>query len=190
MSWIRVCRLPKTKNRATIWPSKDIYTPTFTSWIQFSRSVVSDSLWPHRLQHTRTPCPSPTPGVYSDSCPLSQWWHPTISPSVIPISSCLQSFTASGPFLVSQFFASGGQTIGVSASAPVLPTNIQGCFPLGLPGFISLLSKELSRIFLSTTVRRHQFFGAQPSLWSNSHIHIWLLEKPQLWLYGPLSAKW
>ena len=116
--------------------------------------------------------------------------HPTISSSVIPFYSCPQSFPASGSFPMSLFFISGGQNIGASASAPVLPTNIQGCFPLGLPGFISLLSKELSRIFLSTTVRRHQFFGAQPSLWSNSHIHIWLLEKPQLWLYGPLSAKW
>ena len=119
---------------------------------------------------------------------LSQWWNQTISSSVTPFSSCLQSFPASGSFRVSLLFASGGQSIGASAS--VLPMNIQDRFPLGLTGLISLLSKGLSRVFSSTTVWKHQFFSAQPSLWSNSHIHTWLLEKPQLWLYRLLTAKW
>ena len=145
---------------------------------QFSRLVVSYSLWPHRLQHSRLPCPSPTPGAYSNSCPSSQWCHPMISSSVIPVFSCLQSFSASGSFLVSQFFESGGQSIGVSASASVLPVNIQDWFPLGLIGWISLQSKGLSRVFSNTTVQKHLFFGSQLSLQSNSHIHTWLLEKP------------
>ena len=131
--------------------------------VQFSRSVMSDSLQPHRLQHTRPPCPSPTPGVYSDSCPLSQWCHPTISSSVVPFS-CPQSFSASGSFQMSQFFASGGQTIGVSASASVPPMNIQDWFPLGWTGWMSLQSKGLSRVFSNITVQKHQFFGAQLSL--------------------------
>ena len=130
--------------------------------IQFSRSVVSNSLQPHGLQHARPPCPSPTPGVYSNSCPLSQWCHPNISSSVVPFSSCLQSFQASGSFKISQLFTSGGQSIGVSASASVFPMNIQDWLPLGLTGLISLWSKGLSRVFSSTTVRKHQFFGAQP----------------------------
>ena len=146
--------------------------------MQFSRSVVSDPLQPHGLQHARPPCPSPTPGAYSNSCPLSQWCHPTISSSVVHFSSCLQSFPASGSFPVSQFFAWGGQSIGVSASASVLPINIQGWFPLGLTSLISLESKGLSRVFFNTTVQKHQFLGTQLSLLSNSHIHIWLLEKP------------
>ena len=145
---------------------------------QFSRSVVSDSLWPQVLQHTRLPCPSPTPRAFSNSCPLIGWCHPTISSSVIPFSSCLQSFPASGSFSMSQFFASGGQSIGVSASTSVLPMNIQDWFPLGLTDLISLQSKGLSRVFSNTTVQKHQFFSAQSSLWSNSHIHTWLLEKP------------
>ena len=145
---------------------------------QFSRSVVSDSLWPQVLQHTRLPCPSPTPRAFSNSCPLIGWCHPTISSSVIPFSSCLQSFPASGSFSMSQFFASGGQSIGVSASASVLPMNIQDWFPLGWIGWISLHSKGLSRVFSNTTVQKHQFFSTQSSLWSNSHIHTWLLEKP------------
>ena len=116
--------------------------------VQFSCSVVSDSLGPHGLQHARPPCPSPTPGVYSNSCPLSQWCHPTISSSIIPFSSCLQSFPASGSLPMSWFFASGSQSIGVSASASVLPMNIQDWFPLGLTNWIFLLSKELSRVFL------------------------------------------
>ena len=144
----------------------------------FSHSVVSDYSQSHGLQHTRLPCPSPSPGACSDSCPLSQWYHPTISSSVVPFSSHLQAFPASGSFPMSQFFASGGQSIGVSASASVLPMNIQDWFPLGLTDWISLLSKGLSRVFSSTTVPKHQFFSTQPSLWSNSHIHTWLLEKP------------
>ena len=153
------------------------------SSVQLSRSVVSDSLRPHGLQNARPPCPSPTPGVYSNSCPLSWWCHPTISSSVVPFSSCLQSFPVSGSFPVSQFFASGGQSVGVSASASVLPMYIQGWFPLGLTGVISLLSKGPSRIFSNTAVQKHQFFGAQPSLWSNPHIHTWLPEKPALTIW-------
>ena len=146
--------------------------------IQFSCSVVSYSLQPHELQHVRLPCPSPTPGACSSSCPLSRWCHPTISPSVVPISFCLQSFPASGSFPMIQFFASGGQSIGVSASASVIPMNIQDWFPLGLTGWISLQSKGLSRVFSNTTVQMHQFFSAQLSSQSNSHIHTWPLEKP------------
>ena len=116
--------------------------------VQFSRSAVSDSLQPHELQHTRPPCPSPTPGVYSNSCPSSQWCHSTISSSVVPFSSCLQSFPASGSFPMSRFFASGGQSIGVSASASDLSMNIQDWFPLGWTGWISLLFKGLSRLFM------------------------------------------
>ena len=132
--------------------------------VQFSHSVMSDSLRPHGLQHARPPCPSPTPGVYSHSCPLSRWCHPTISSSVVPFSSCLQFFPASRYFPMSQLFASGDQTIGASASASVLPMNIQDWFPLGLTGLISLLSKGLSRVFSNTTVQKHQFFGTQLSL--------------------------
>ena len=154
-----------------------------------TRSFMSDSLWPHGLQHTRLPRPLPSPGTCSNSCPLSRWCHPTILSSVIPFSSCLQSFPASGSFPVSQLFASGGQSIRASASASVLPVNIKGWFPFGLTGLISLQSKGCSRVFSNTTVQKHQFFGAQPFLWSNSHMCTWLLEKPQLWLGGPLSAK-
>ena len=136
--------------------------------VQFSHSVVSNSLWPRGLQHARPPCPSLNPGVYSNSCPLSRWSHPPISSSVIPFSSHLQSFPASGSFPVSQFFASGGQSIGVSASTSVLPMNIQDWFPLGWTGLISLKdqreSKRLSRVFSNTTVQKHQFFIAQLSL--------------------------
>ena len=148
------------------------------SSVQFSHSVMSSSLWPHRLQHARPPCPSPTPRVYPNSCPLSRWCHPTISSSVIPFSSCPQSSPASGSFQMGQLFASGGQSIGVSASTSVLPMNIQDWFPLGWTGWISLQSKGLSRVFSNTTVQKHQFFGAQLSLQSNSDIHAWLLEKP------------
>ena len=144
--------------------------------VQFSYSVVSNSLRPHGLQHTRPPCPSPTPGVYPNSCPLSRWCHPIISSSVAPFSSHLQSFPASGSFLMSQLFALGGQSIG--ASTLVLPMNIQDWFPLGLTGFNSLQSKGLSKVFSNTTVQKHQFFSTQLSLRSNSHIHIWPLEKP------------
>ena len=133
------------------------------SSVQFSCSVMSNSLRLHGLQHSRPPCPSPTPGVYSNSCPLSQWCHPTISSSVVPFSSCLQSFPASGSFPMSQFFTSGGQSIGVSASTSVLPMNIQDWFTLEWTGWISLQSKGLSRVFSNTTVQKHQFqfFGAQ-----------------------------
>ena len=128
--------------------------------VQFSRSVVSDSLWSHELQHARLPCPSPTPQACSNSCPSSWWCHSTILSSVIPFSFWLQSFPASGSFPMNQFFASGGQSIAVSVSAPVLPMNIQDCFPWGLTGWISLLSKQLSRVFSNTTVQKHQFLGA------------------------------
>ena len=144
----------------------------------FSHSVVSESLRPHGLQHTMFPYPSLSPRVCSNSCPLSQWCHPTISSSVIPFSSCRQSFPAWGSFQMSQFFASGGQSIRVSASASVLSMNTQDWFPLRLTGLISLHSKGLSRIFSNNTVQKHQFFSAQLSLWSKSHIHTWLLEKP------------
>ena len=128
---------------------------------QFSRLVMSNSLWPHELQHTRPPCPSPTPRAYSNSHPSSRWCHPAISFSVMPFLSCLQSFPASGSsFPVSQFFPSGGQRIRISASAPVLPMNVQAWFPLGWTGWISLLSKGLLRAFSNTTVQKHQFFGA------------------------------
>ena len=141
--------------------------------VQFSHSVMSDSLWPHEPQHARPPCPSPTPGVYSNLY-LSSWWcHPAISSSVVPFSSCPQSLPASGSFLMSQLFASGGQSIGVSASASVLPMNTQDWSPLGWIGWISLQSKGLSRVFSKATVQKHQFFGAQLSLQSNSHIHTW-----------------
>ena len=131
--------------------------------VRFSHSVVSDSLGPHGLQHTRPPCPSPTPRVYSNSCPSSRWCHPTISSSVIPFSSCLQSFPVSGSFPMSQFFASGGQSIGASASASVLPMNIQDWFPFRWTDWISLWSKGLSIIFSNTIVQKHRFFGTHLS---------------------------
>ena len=131
-------------------------SPSFSS--SFS-SVASDSLWPHEPQHARPPCPSPTPGVHPNPCPLCRWWHPTISSSVVTFSSCPQPFPASGSFLTSQFFTSGGQTIRVSAL--VFPMNIQDWFPLGLTGWISLQSKGLSRVFSSTTVEKHQFLSTQ-----------------------------
>ena len=134
-------------------------------WL-FRHSVMSYSLRPHGLKHIRLPCPSPSLGAYSNSCSSSRWYHPTISFSVIPFS-CLQSFPASGSFPRSQLFASGGQSIGASASASVLPMNIQHWFPLGWTGWISLQSKGLSRVFSNTTVQKHQFFSAQLSLWSN-----------------------
>ena len=144
---------------------------------QFSCSVLLDYLQPHESQHSRPPCPSPTPGVYSNSCPLSQWCHPVISASVVPFSSCPQSLPASESFPMSQCFAWGGQSIGISASASVLPMNTQDWFRLEWTGWISLYSKGLSKVF-NTTVQKHQFFGAQPSSQSNSHIHTWPLEKP------------
>ena len=134
------------------------------SSVQFSCSVVSDSLWPHEPQHATTPCPSPTPGVYPNPYPLSRWCHPTTSSSVVPFSSCPQSFPASGSFPVSQLFLSGGQSIGVSASASALPVNTQDWYPLGWTSWNSLQSKGLSRVFSNTTVQKHQFFDAQLSL--------------------------
>ena len=145
--------------------------------VQFSHSVVAKSLQPRELQHARLPCPSPTPEACLNSWPLSWWCHPTISSSVTSFSFCLQSFPESGSFLVSQFFSSGGQSFGASASASVLPMNIQDWLPLGLTGSIFLQFKRFSRVFSNTTVQKHQFFGAQLSLWCNSHIHTWLLEK-------------
>ena len=158
-----------------------------TSPVLFSRSAMSDSLRPHGLQHTRLPCPSPFPRAYSNSCPSSWWCHPTVSSSVVPFSSCLQYFLASGSFLMSRLFTPGGQSTGASASALILPMNIHCWFPLGLTGLISLLFKGLSSVFSSITVQKYQFFGAQPSLWSSSHNHTWLQEK--LWLYRSLLAK-
>ena len=131
--------------------------------VEFSHSVMSDTLQPHGPQHTRPPCPSPTPGVYPNSCPLSRWWHPTFSSSVVPFSSCPQSFPASGSFQMSQLFTSCGQSIGVSASISVLPVNTQD-WSLGWTGWTSLQSKGLSRVFSNTTVQKHQFFGSQLSL--------------------------
>ena len=150
-----------------------IYIPEPSS-VQFSHSVVSDSLRPYELQHARLPCPSPTPGAYSNPCPLSQWCYATISFSVVPFSSCLQSFPGSESIQMSQFFTSGGPSIGVSASASVLPMNIHKWFTL-IDWWISLQSKRLSRVFSNTTVQKDQFFGAQLSLCSNFHIDTWLL---------------
>ena len=138
---------------------------------------MSDSLRPHESQHARPPCPSPTPGVYPSSCPSSHWCHPAISSSVVPFSSCPQSLTASESFPMSQLFARGGQSIGVSASASVLPMNTQDWSPLGWTGWISLPSKGLSRVFSNTTVQKHQFFSTHLSWQSNSNIHTWPLEK-------------
>ena len=146
-------------------------------YVQFSRSIVSNSLWPHESQHTRPPCPSQIPGVYTNSCPMSQWCHPAISSSVVPFFSCPQSLPASGSFPMSQLFTWGGQSIGVSASVSVLPMNTQDWSPLRWTGWISLQSKGLSRVFSNTTVQKHQFFGAQLSSQSKSHIHTWPPDK-------------
>ena len=147
--------------------------------VQFSSSVVSDSLWTHGLHHTRLPCPPPTPRAGSNSCPLSRWCHPTISSFIAPFSSCLQSFPASGSFPVRQLFTSGSQSYGASSSASVLPMNSQGWFPLGLSGLIFLQSKGLSRVFSNTTVQKHQFSSAQPSLW------VWRGQKMWHWKISP-----
>ena len=148
--------------------------------VQFSCLVAFDSLWPHESQQARPPCPSPTPGVHSNSRPSSQWCHPAISSSVIPFSSCPQSLPASESFPMSQLFAWGGQSIGVLASVSILPMNTQDWSPLGWTGLISMQSKGLSRVFSNTTVQKHQFFGAQPSSQSNFHIHTWPSKKPSL----------
>ena len=148
------------------------------SSVQFSRSVVSSCLWPHESQHARPPCPSPSPGVHSDSCPSSQWWHPAISSWSVPFSSCPQSLPASESFPISQLFTWGGQSTGVTALASFLPKKSQGWSPSEWTGWISLQSKGLSKVFSNTTVQKHQFFSAQLSSQSNSHIHTWPLEKP------------
>ena len=156
---------------------------------QFSCSLMFNSLRSHELQHARLHCPSPTPGACSNSWPSSKWCHPNIPSSVIPFSSCLQSLPASGSFLVNQFFTSGGQSIGASASASVLPVNVQDWSPLGLTGLISLQSKGLSRVFSKTTIQKHQF------LWCSTFFMIQLSHpyvttgKAVVWLDGPLSAK-
>jgi len=148
------------------------------SSVQFSRSVESDPLWPHESQHVRLPYPSPSPGVHSDSCPSSQWCHPGISSSVVPFSSCPQSLPASESFPMSQHFTWGGQSTEVWALASLLPKKSQGWSPSEWTGWISLQSKGLSRVFSNTTVQNHQFFSAQLSSQSNSHIHTWPQEKP------------
>ena len=164
----------------TVFREMSLCRPHFIKFssVQFSRSVMSESLLPHESHHDRPPCPSPTPGVHSNSRASSRWWHPAISSSVFPFSSCPQSLPASGSFPISQPFEWGGQSTGVSASASVLPMNTQDWSPLAWTSWISLQSKELSRVFFNTTVQKHQFFGAQPSSQSNSHIHTWQLEKP------------
>ena len=150
--------LKKRRNRNDIFQDMSYF---ILLSVQFSCSVLSDFLQPHKLQHTRLPCPSPTPGAYSNSCLLSRWCHPTISSSVVPFASLLQYFPSSVPFPVRQFFPSGGQSIGVSPLASILPMNIRDQFPLGWTGWISLQSKGLSRVFSSTTIQRHLFFSAQ-----------------------------
>ena len=146
--------------------------------VQFSLSVMSDFLWLHESQHARPPCPSTTPGLHSDSRPSSQWCHPAISSSFIPFSSCPQSLPATESFPMSQLFTWGGQSTGVSDLTSFLPKKSQDWSPLEWTGWISLKSKGLSRVFSNTTVQKHQFFGAQPSSQSNSHIHTWPQEKP------------
>ena len=176
-----------------IYLTKDSYSEYVDSSLEFSHSVVSGSLQPHKLQQARLPCPSLTTEACSNSSLslrsslLSRWCHPSISSSVVPFS-CPQSFPESGSFPRSQFFASGGQSNGVWASASILPMNIQGWFPLGLTSWISLQSKGLSRVFSNTTVQKHQFFGNQLSLWPNCYIQTWPLEKPWLWLDRHLLA--
>ena len=162
----------------------NIFIPLLIDLLTFSQfsSVAQSS------QHARPPCPSPTPGVHPNSCASSQWCHPAISSSVVPVFSCPQPLPASESFPMSQLFAWGGQSIGVSASASVLPKNTQDWSPLGWTGWISLQSKGLTRVF-SNTFQKHQFFSTQPSSQSNSHIHTWPLEKPHPWLDGPLLAK-
>ena len=163
-------------NDISIYFKLTVFMHQFSS-VQFSRSVVSDSLRPHDLQQARPPSPSPTSGVHSDSCPSSQWCHPATSSSVAPFSSCPQSHPASESFPMSQLFAWGGQSTGISALASVLPKN-QGWSPSEWTGWISLQSKGLSRVFSNATVQKHQFFSAQFSSQSNSHIHTWPQEKP------------
>ena len=168
-----------TGSPCSFWTTRELHSilPQFSS-VQFSCSVVFDSLRPHESQHARPPCPSPTPGDHSDSSLSSQWCHPAISSSVVPFSTCPQSLPASESFPMSQLFAWGGQSTGVSALALVLPKKSQGWSPSEWTGWISLQSKGLSRVFSNTTVQKHQFFGTQLYSQSNSHIHTWPLEKP------------
>ena len=163
-TWIALCLLMLTCNIYNIHKCMRFININHFSSVQFSHSVMSDSLQPHEPQHSRPPCPSPTPGVHSNSRPLSRWCHPAISSSVVPCSSCPLPFPASGSFPMSQLFASGGQSTGVSASTSVLPMNTQDWSLLGWTGWNSLQSKGLSRVFSNTTVQKHQFFGAQLSL--------------------------
>ena len=174
---------PKMEKLYTVSKNKTGSWFWLTSWPQFSSvkfscSVVSYSLGPHELEHARPPCPSPNPGDQENSCPSSWYWHPAISSSVLAVSSCPQSLPASESFPMSQLFAWGGQSIGVSALASILPLNTHDWSPLGWTGWISLQAKGLSRVFSNTIVQKHQFFGAQISSQSNSHIHTWPLEKP------------
>ena len=162
--------------RNNVFPTYFLFFTYFRS-VQFSRSVVSDSVQLHESQHARPPCPLPTSGVHSDSRPSSQWCHQVISSSVVPFSSCPQYLPASQSFPMSQLFAWGSQSTGVSALASFLPKNTQDWSPLEWTSWISLQSKGLSRVFSNTTVQKHQFFGTQPSSQSNSHIHTWLQEK-------------
>ena len=166
------------KSRDIFKKIRDTNGTFHASSVQVTHSVVSDSLQPHESQHSRPPCPSTTLGIYSNPCPSSRWCHPAISSSAVPFSSFPQFLPASGSFTMSQFSASGGQSIGVSASASVLPVNTQDWSPLGWTGWISVESKGLSRVFSNATVKKRQFFGAQLSTQSNSHIHTWSLEKP------------
>ena len=184
----------REKKIVNMWKEEDVNKPyygdhlPYISSVQFSCSVVSDSLWPHESQHARPPHPSPTPGVHPNSCPSSRWCYPAISSSIVPFSSCPNP-SQHQYFPMSQLFAWGSQSIGVSASASVLPKNTQNWSPLEWTDWISLQSKVFSRVFSNTTVQKHQFFGTQLSSQSNSHIHTWPLEKPWPWLDGPLLAK-
>ena len=171
---MKKCSILLMIRKMEIKTTRDVISQMLES-VQFICSVVSNSLWLHGLQNTRPPCLSPTPGVHPNSCPLSRWCHPAISSSLVPFSSCSQSLPASESFPMSQLFAWGGQSIGVSALASVLPKNTQDWSPLEWTGWISLQSKGLSRVFSNTTVQKHQFFSAQPSSQSNSHIHTWPL---------------
>ena len=173
---LRKCLVVGLNLHLTFTPKKE--KSVLNSSVQFSRWVVSDALRPHELLHARPPCPSPTPGVHSDSCPSSQWCHPAISSSFVPFSSCPQSLPASESFPMSQLFAWGGQSNGVSASALFPPKKSQGWSPSEWTGWISLQSKGLSRVFSNTTVQKYQFFGTQLSSQPNSHIHAWPLAKP------------
>ena len=175
------CMIVSCSRPMTFYISQNSLNEPHQELVQFSSFQLLSCVWlfaTNELQHTRPPCPSPTPGVHPNPRPLGGWCHPTISSSVVSFSSCPQSFPASGSFPVSQLFASGGQSIGVSASTSVLPMNTQDWSPLGWTGWISLQSKGLSRVFSNTTVKKHQFFGTQLSSQSNSHIHTWPLEKP------------